>query len=116
MLNKNTLLPALFALMGFAMSAHAGNLDSPAAPTDAGSAMYTGDDLYNRLITGAAGSKRSGPFAEPAAGPTASTGRTLDEIMAAMPTADNVNGATNRCDTRRHTRQRRRNHRPRRLK
>jgi hypothetical protein len=27
----------------------AGDLDSPAAPTDAGSAMYTIEDIYNRL-------------------------------------------------------------------
>lgn len=77
---------------GLAVSAAAGNLDAPAAPTNAASAMYTFQDLYNRLDTGAAGAKRAGPFAGPAAGPTAGTMRTLNEIMAKMP-ATNANAA-----------------------
>ena len=74
-------------------TARAGSLEPPAPPADPGSAMYTGDDIYNRLTTGAAGAKRSGPFAEPTA-PPGPTGHTTDEIMAVMPAPDNTNGAT----------------------
>jgi hypothetical protein len=70
-------------------AARAGSLDSPAAPTDAGSAMYTVTDIYNRLDTGAAGAKRAGSFVEPIGAP-GSTGKTLDEIMAKAP-ATNAN-------------------------
>lgn len=70
----------------------AGNLDSPAAPTSADSALYTLEDIYNRLNAGTAGEKRSGPFTEPGSGP-ASTGRTTDEIMGVAPAADAA-GAT----------------------
>ncbi|MCP4716202.1 MAG: hypothetical protein GY868_13880, partial [Deltaproteobacteria bacterium] len=62
----------------------AGNLDPPSGPPDAGSAMYTLNDLYNRLATGAAGTDPEGGFTDPAASP-AGTGRTIDEIMALMP-------------------------------
>jgi len=72
----------------------AGSLDSPAAPTATGSAMFTITDIYNRLNTGAAGAKRSGAFAEPSAGPTAGTGHTLDEVMLKTPAVDNTNGLT----------------------
>jgi hypothetical protein len=91
---KNFILSGTITLaMVFAAgTALAGGLDAPAPPTAPGSAMYTGGDIYNRLTTGAAGVKRSGPFAEPAAGPAAA-GRTLNEIMAAAPAADNTNGA-----------------------
>lgn len=61
------------------MAALAGNLDSPAAPTDAGSAMYTLEDVYNRIDDGTEGTKRPGAFTEPVAGP-ASTGKTLDDL------------------------------------
>ena len=70
----------------------AGDLDSPAPPGHAGSAMYTLEDLYNRLDTGAAGSKRAGAFTEPTAGP-GPTGHTLDEVMGKMPAVDDINGA-----------------------
>ncbi|MDQ6996814.1 MAG: hypothetical protein Q9M82_05050, partial [Mariprofundus sp.] len=70
----------------------AGTLDSPAAPTVAGSAMFTITDIYNRLNTGAAVTKRVGTFTEPSAGPAA-TGNTLDQVMGKAPVADNVNGA-----------------------
>jgi len=73
--------------------ANAGSLDAPAAPSVAASAMFTMTDLYNRLNAGTPGTKRSGPFAEPTAGPGA-TGYTLDQIMALMPVVDDANGAT----------------------
>jgi hypothetical protein len=40
----------------------AGNLDSPAGPTSAASAMYTLEAIYNRLDKGTPGSKRTGAF------------------------------------------------------
>ncbi|MBF0396994.1 MAG: DUF1566 domain-containing protein, partial [Desulfobacterales bacterium] len=70
----------------------AGNIDSPAPPTDPASAMYKLEDVYNRFDTGAAGSKRTGAFTEPSVAPS-STGRTLDEIMNKAPYSDNTNGA-----------------------
>jgi hypothetical protein len=70
----------------------AGSLDAPAAPSDAGSAMYTLEDLYQRLNAGTAGTPRSSVFVEPAAGP-GGTMHTLTEIMAKMPALD-ANGAT----------------------
>jgi len=80
-------------LVGMVTSAHGGGLDSPAAPSDAVSAMYTVEDVYNRLNTGAAGARRTGAFAEPAAGPTAGTMHTLDAVMAKVPVT-NANAAT----------------------
>jgi hypothetical protein len=74
------------------LGARAGSLDAPAAPTAAGSAMYTLESLYNRLDTGAEGSKRGSTFAEPAAAP-GSTMHTLDQIMAELPALDATNGA-----------------------
>ena len=56
----------------------AGNLDSPGASTDAGAQMYTLEQIYERLDTGAAATKMT-QFMEPAAGP-GSTMHTLDEI------------------------------------
>jgi len=75
------------------MAALAGDLDSPAAPTDAASAMYTLEAIYNRLDAGTAGAKRAGAFTEPSAGPTAGTGRTLDDVMGKAPSVDAANGA-----------------------
>jgi len=71
----------------------AGNLDSPAPPSEAGSAMYTLEDVYNKLDTGADATKRTGGFAEPGAGPSAGTGHTLDQVMGKTPAKDNTNGA-----------------------
>lgn len=81
------LLILLISNVGFA-----GSLDDTGDPTSAGSAMYTLEDLYNRLDTGAAGAKRSGPFTEPSAGP-GSSGHTLDEVMGQAPAVDDDNGA-----------------------
>jgi len=83
---------ALLSMLWIAVPVQAGNLDSPAAPDSAGSAMYSLSDIYDRLRLGAAGSKRSGAFREPVTGP-ASTGYTLDDIMDQAPYIDNVNGA-----------------------
>jgi hypothetical protein len=43
----------------FQMAAVAGNLDSPAAPTDPASAMYMMQDVYNRIDDGTEGTKRA---------------------------------------------------------
>lgn len=71
----------------------AGNLDSPAAPTDAGSAMYKLEDIYNRLNDGTVGTKRSGGFQEPNSGP-GNTGKTLNQVMEKAPVKDNTDGAS----------------------
>jgi len=63
------------------MTALAGSLDAPAAPSDPASAMYTLEDIYNRLNDGKAIAKRTGGFEEPTSGP-GSTGYTLDEVAA----------------------------------
>ncbi|NVN90120.1 MAG: DUF1566 domain-containing protein [Desulfuromonadales bacterium] len=81
------------AQLCLAWNADAGTLDAPGPPTSGASAMYTSSDLYNRLTSGTAGTKRSGPFVEPATAP-GPTGHTIDEIMAVLPQADNANGAT----------------------
>jgi len=57
----------------------AGNLDSPGAPADANAQMFTLEQIYDRLTTGAAATKMTS-FTEPSSGPGAS-GRTLDEVM-----------------------------------
>ncbi|EDN66351.1 hypothetical protein BGP_2634 [Beggiatoa sp. PS] len=62
----------------------AGDLNSPAAPGDANSAMYTIENICNRLDNGTAGAKRTGTFTEPAAAPS-STGCTLDDVMTKAP-------------------------------
>ena len=79
---------ATFAV-GMVASVQAGNLDSPAPPTDPGSAMYTLEDIYNRLDTGTAGTQSV--FAEPGAGP-GSTGHTLNQVMSKAH-ATNANAA-----------------------
>jgi len=61
-----------------ALNASAGALDAPAAPDNAGSALYTITDVYNRINNGEAGTLRS-TFAEPTAAP-APTGHTLTEL------------------------------------
>lgn len=66
-------------------------LDSPASPDDPASAMYTLDDIYNRLAAGADGMLRGSGFVEPTTGPM-STGRTLNEIMGVAPLSDDGTG------------------------
>jgi hypothetical protein len=73
--------------------AHSGNLDAPAVPDDAISAMYTLADLYQRLVDGSAGTKRDVGFAEPGSGPSAGTMHTLNDIMDKMPVMDDGDGA-----------------------
>jgi hypothetical protein len=58
----------------------AGSMEPPSGPTDPASQMYTLEQIYNRLNTGAAVTRMT-TFTEPGSGPGA-TGRTLDEVMA----------------------------------
>jgi len=92
MRSLNGMLLSIFFLIvpsaGWAQS-----LDDHGAPTSPDSAMYTLDDIYDRLDTGAAGAKRAGAFTEPSAGP-APTGPTLDNIMGKAPAVDDANGAS----------------------
>lgn len=71
--------------------AGAGNLDASGAPAT-GSGMPSTADIYNRLDTGAAIAVPA-TFREPSAGPGAGTGKTLGEIAAKLPVADDANGA-----------------------
>ena len=54
--------------------------------------MYTLEDIYIRLDTGATGTKRTA-FSEPSSGPTAGTGHTLDDVMGKAPVVDDESGA-----------------------
>jgi len=81
-----TVMAAVFAILAMT-PAFAGSLDAPSAPTDPASAMFTLEDIYQRLATGAAGTKRTS-FAGPTAGPIAGTGHTLDEVMGKAPAVD----------------------------
>ena len=81
---NNIFLIMAFFFMPIVVSA--GSLDDPAAPTSPDSAMYTLEDIYNRLNGNTQATKRGGAFTEPSAGP-ASRGYTLDEVYEkAIPT------------------------------
>ena len=62
-------------------AARGGSLNATFAPTSADSAMFTLNDIYNKLDTGAAVAKRPGAFTEPSGGPTNGTMQTLNAIM-----------------------------------
>ncbi len=80
------------AAMTFCGLGVAGDMTPPAGPEDVGSAMFTLDDVYNRLNDGTPGAKRSGAFTEPDGVP-ADMGHTLDEVMEKAPAMDDVSGA-----------------------
>ena len=71
----------------------AGDLNPPANPDSPDSAMFTLEDLYQRLAVGSAGIKRGPGFVEPLSGPSG-TGRTLDEVMSVAPRSDNASGGS----------------------
>jgi hypothetical protein len=82
--------------MGVLLSAAgvpAGSLEPGGGPTAADSQMYTLEQIYDRLNTGAAATKMTA-FTEPISGPGTGTMRTIDEIMAKAPALDAINGAT----------------------
>ena len=74
----------------FTISVLAGNINSPGAPTDPASQMYTLADINNRLNAGTVGVQST--FTEPTSGP-GSTMADLNTIMAAAPAVDDTNGA-----------------------
>ena len=66
---------------GFALAV-TGTTNAPAAPSSAGSAMWTLNDIYNVLNTRTTNvAQRTGGFAEPSAGPTNGNMYTLNDIM-----------------------------------
>ncbi|HNV70042.1 MAG TPA: hypothetical protein PKO06_10105, partial [Candidatus Ozemobacteraceae bacterium] len=74
----------------------AGELNAPAAPNDAGSAMFSIEAIYQRLLNGSTGDKRGGTpgtFKEPAGAP-AGTSHTLNDVMGVAPVKDTVDGAS----------------------
>ncbi len=89
-----SLLSLMFILVPAA--AFAGDLDpNPnwGSPSDPSGAMFTIEDIYNRLNSGEPGTKRTGPFKEPDGIP-APSGHTLNDVMGKAPVRDNANGAT----------------------
>jgi hypothetical protein len=91
--NKLSLMLAVAVAVLCVGSVKAGSLDPSVGPTGAASQMFTLQQIYDRLTSGAAGTKMT-TFTEPGSGPGTSTMRTLDEIMAQAPAADNTNGAS----------------------
>ncbi|MCP4711726.1 MAG: DUF1566 domain-containing protein [Planctomycetes bacterium] len=91
-MRKELLIAILSLTLVIPLIVLAGNIDSPGLPDAAVSAMYTIEDIYNRLLDGTAGVKRTTPFQEPTAGP-GSTMPNLDEVMSVAPSLDNNNGA-----------------------
>ena len=83
MRSKTLLIGVIGIVIGVLLSTavvFAGIFPGPGSgPTDTGSQMYTLEQIYQRLTTGAYLAKQSA-FTEPASGPTAGTMRTLDEI------------------------------------
>jgi hypothetical protein len=93
MINSGLILLMAVVFLHFPMTVFSGDLDSPAPPEDPDSAMYTLEDIYNRLDDGTEGERRTDAFKEPNAGPTVGTGHDLNEIMEKAPVEDNTNGA-----------------------
>jgi hypothetical protein len=96
MRNKTLLTGVVGITIGVLLSTavvFAGSLNPTAGPADPSSQMYDLQQIYDRLTSGAVGTKMT-TFAEPAAGPAAGTMRTLDEVMAAAPAVDTTKGAT----------------------
>jgi len=82
---------SLMLCLLFPTTLWAGSLDSPGDVTHLNTQMYTISDIYNRLNTGATGTK--GSFTEPASAP-GSTGYTLDQVMGKAPEKDEANGVS----------------------
>ncbi len=77
----------VFPWIFWSTAAFAGDLDDPADPSHADSAMYTLETIYNRLTAGTEGSKRGPDFQELWSTPS-SRFHTLNELMAVAPEAD----------------------------
>ena len=79
MRSKTLLIGVMGIVIGVLLSTavvFAGSLNPAAGPGDAGSQMFTLQQVYDRLNSGAAGTKMTA-FTEPSSGP-GSTMRTLD--------------------------------------
>jgi len=70
----------------------AGSLTPPGPPDDPSGAVYTLEDLWNRLSSGTLGEKRTGPFSGPTSGP-GDYGHSTDELMSIAPAPDGTDGA-----------------------
>ena len=93
-MKKRLATPLVILMLGMlAAVAFAGDLNSPAAPSDSASAMFTFEDLYNRLLSGVTGAKRTGSFTEPTSGP-GSTMHNLNQIMEKAPAIDAAGAST----------------------
>ena len=93
---KNLLIVWAGVALGVLLSVSvvvAGNLDPAGDPLTTGSRMFSLQQIYDRLVSGAMGEKAA-IFAEPQNGPTVGTMATLNELMAAAPAVDNTQGAT----------------------
>ncbi|MCP4699677.1 MAG: DUF1566 domain-containing protein [Gammaproteobacteria bacterium] len=82
----------IISLLAIPVQVFAGNMTPPAGPASPASAMYTLQDICNRLDSGTAGVKRAGAFTESAATP-ATTGCSYDDVMTKAPATDNPTGA-----------------------
>ena len=88
-MRSKTLLVGVGVVIGLLLAAAgivvAGSLSPGAGPTEAGSQMYTVEQIYTRLMDGGDATKMAA-FTEPGSGPTAGTMHTLDELYAlALP-------------------------------
>ena len=88
-INKFKLFVGLGIFVSLSLSAIAGDLIPPTAP-DA-NAMFTLENVYQRLIDGTPGSQQPG-FGNPLAGP-GSTMYSINQIMEKLPAKDDTNGA-----------------------
>ena len=70
---------AVVAFFSANLFVYAGNIDSPAIPSNDSGRMYTLEQIYQNLHNGTSATKQSGGFAEPSSAP-GSTMHTLDSI------------------------------------
>ena len=75
---------SLIVLVCISAQVFAGSLYPPAGPDSPDSAMYSIEAIYQRLLAGTDGAKRTGAFTGPT-GPPGSTGHDLNEVMAKAP-------------------------------
>jgi hypothetical protein len=91
MLFLNKYLQLIISLMLLSMSLLAGPVEPPAPFGEMGSAMYSINDICERLKSGA--EPQLTPLGGPASGPGASNRCTLNDVMAVAPKKDIASGA-----------------------
>ena len=84
---------------GVYLFVRAGNIDSPALPSNDSGRMYTLEQIYQKLYTGTAATKQSGGFTEPGSAP-GSTMHTLDNIYNDFGTDVTATSGTTAADVR----------------